>query len=403
LEISNTEISGGRPLPTILFIVLGLNTGGTESQLYNLVRQLHGRVYLCKIFALDARGGLTGDFKKLGCSIYSGGVKMEDFRKRPWKILSAMFALIGLARRLKPEIVHAFFPMMTFVGSLSARLAKVHTVIISRRSLATYRKRHPILRITDRLANGLSHRVLVNSKAVWNDMVARDRVNASKIVLIYNGVDVEAYDKAKKHRRETRRILGVHEREKVIIMVANLIRYKGHSDFLKAVKTVITHIPRALVLFVGEDRGIQSELEQEALSLGISERINYLGLRNDIPYLLTASDLSVLSSHEEGFSNVILESMAAGLPMVATRVGGNEEAVVEGITGWLVPPRDPTALADKMLDLLNHPGRARKWGERGRMRVINSFTIDHMIQRHLSVYEGLPQPWRNPPGRLSQT
>jgi glycosyltransferase involved in cell wall biosynthesis len=139
---------------------------------------------------------------------------------------------------------------------------------------------------------------------------------------------------------------------------------------------------------VGEDRGIKEGLKRQALSLGILERVRFMGQRDDIPELMAASDLSVISSHEEGFSNVILESMAAGLPVVATRVGGNREAVLDGVTGWLVPEKNPVEISTKLVDLLRDLERAKSWGERGRNRVKDLFTVDKMVQAHMELYDG---------------
>jgi len=138
---------------------------------------------------------------------------------------------------------------------------------------------------------------------------------------------------------------------------------------------------------VGEDRGIGRHLARQAAALGIGSAVKFLGQRGDAPELLAASDLSVLASHEEGFSNVILESMAGGLPVVATDVGGNREAVVDGETGWLVPMRNPEALASRIVDLLKDPSRARDWGEKGRARVKELFTVERMVNAHLTLYE----------------
>jgi glycosyltransferase involved in cell wall biosynthesis len=101
---------------------------------------------------------------------------------------------------------------------------------------------------------------------------------------------------------------------------------------------------------------------------------------------MAASDISVLPSHEEGFSNVVLESMAAGLPVVATRVGGNPEAIMDGETGWLVPPGNPEELAMKIMDLLEDPEKAEKWGEAGKRRVKENFSDERMVDEHIKLY-----------------
>jgi glycosyltransferase involved in cell wall biosynthesis len=237
--------------------------------------------------------------------------------------------------------------------------------------------------------------VTVNSKAVSEDVIYRDKVDPRKLVLIYNGIDTVPFDSAASMRERIREEMGVRRSEAVVTVVANLIPYKGHSDFLKSAGMVADELTNVSFWLVGADRGIQSGLELTASRLGIGDRVNFMGERQDVPRVLAASDLSVLASHEEGFSNVILESMAAGLPVVATRVGGNPEAVLDGVTGWLVPPRRPEELATKMIDLLHDPEKAKKWGKRGRARVRDLFSVERMVAAHLELYEGRNYGRRN--------
>jgi len=239
------------------------------------------------------------------------------------------------------------------------------------------------------MAARLSHRITVNSQAVWDDMVRYDHVDVSKLRLIYNGVDTKPFAPALSCGKDVRRNLGLDKTTKLMIVIANLIPYKGHSDLLKAAREVVDRFPDAVFLLVGEDRGIQKALEKDVVNLGMEQSIRFLGRQDDIPRLLTASDISILPSHEEGFSNVILESMAACLPVVATDVGGNREAVLDGITGWLIPPEDPKALAQKIVDLLKDPKRAEEWGKRGRERVNQMFTVKKMVAAHMALYGSL--------------
>jgi glycosyltransferase involved in cell wall biosynthesis len=229
--------------------------------------------------------------------------------------------------------------------------------------------------------------VTVNSKAVLSDVIKRDRVRPDKLVLIYNGINSLPFEVASRRRDKLREEMGLTGSDKVIIVVANLIPYKGHSDFLKAARLVFDHIPTALFWLVGDDRGIRNDLEHVASIFGIHERVRFMGQRYDIDSLLAVSNLAVLPSHEEGFSNVILESMAAGLPVVATSVGGNPEAVVDGVTGWIVPPRNPAVMAEKIVDLLGDPQRAISWGELGRRRVKELFSVERMVESHVRLYE----------------
>lgn len=373
---------------TVLFVIGSLEIGGAENQMTGIISHLHGQTCSCYVFVFQAGGPLGRYFHELGVPIYSGGLLKGDLLRAPWKLIRAEWRLLMLMLRLKPVVVHSFLPLVTFMGALAGRIARVPLIISSRRALGKHQERHFLLRPLDLLANRLSHRVTVNSKAVWEDTVDRDRIGPSKLVLIYNGIDPEPFEAAGPHREEVREKMGIQFFERVIIVVANLIPYKGHSDLLKAAQEVQKHIPKCVFLLIGEDRGIGRELKKMAIDLGIAAKVKFLGLRHDIPSLMAASDLSVLPSHEEGFSNVILESMAAGLPVVATRVGGNPEAIEDSVTGWLVPSRNPAAMAEKIVDLLDDPERAKSWGERGRNRVKEVFTIERMVERHLKLYEG---------------
>ncbi len=371
----------------ILFVIGSLEIGGAEKQMFILASRLMRIGFSCSVFALKADGPLRQGLEDIDVPVYCGDLTKRDLRKVPWKLVLSLYRLLLVIKRKRPTIVHALLPLVVFMGALAGRIIKVPMVITSRRALGSHQDRYFILKILDHFANVLSHRVIVNSRAVWKDMVERDHINESKLYLIYNGIDPVPFEKAFQNRKNGRKELGIEANERVVIVVANLIKYKGHSDFLKAAKKVMDKIPQTIFLLVGEDRKIKKNLERECHELGITGRVKFMGKRNDIPQLMAASDISVLPSHEEGFSNTILESMAARLPVVATCVGGNPEAVVDGVTGWLVPPKNPKVMAEKIIDLLSDLKRARIWGERGRKRVKKYFNAERMVQEHLKLYQ----------------
>ena len=375
---------------TLLFVIGSCEIGGAEKQMLELASALQACGFSCHVFALQRGGALRSHFGELGVPVYSGGIQKGDIVHKPWKLLLAELRLMKVLRHVKPSILHSFLPLITFMGAVAGRVFRVPLVITSRRALGNHQERHPVLRPLDRIANSFSRYIVVNSKAVWNDVAARDYVSSEKLVLIYNGVDGEPFELASRKREQFRRTMGLGDSQKVVTVVANLIPYKGHLDFLRAARLVKDGIPGARFCLVGEDRGIQKDLESEAQNLRIRESVLFMGRRSDIPSLLAASDLFVLPSHEEGFSNVILEGMAAGLPVVATKVGGNSEAVVDGMTGWLVPRQNPKVMAEKIVDLLKDPHKARSWGEKGKERVKRFFTVEQMVEKHLALYAGAP-------------
>jgi glycosyltransferase involved in cell wall biosynthesis len=347
---------------------------------------LQRKTHRCHVFVLEKDGYHKRTLNELGVSVCSGGLDYADFRRAPWKLILSQWKLINVIRRLRPQIVHSFLPLATFMGAMAGRVTGVPLIITSRRALAAHQERHPILKWLDRFANYWSHTVTVNSKAVREDTIQRDHIDPSKLQLIYNGLDAKLFEDARSQRETMRRQLEIKNHELMIISIANLIPYKGHADLIEAAQQVIKAIPESRLVLVGEDRGIQKNLEDRVKVLGISKRVMFLGRRDDVPALLAAGDLFVLSSHEEGFSNVVLESMASGLPVVATDVGGNREAILDGVTGWLTPPKDPANLADKMISALSEPSAAKLRGNEGRLRVNRLFPVEKMIDDHLRLY-----------------
>ena len=381
-----TELDSPRRIQ-LLLVIGSFEIGGAEKQMFTLVRAIQDYGISCHVFSLQRGGPLSSHFSELGVPVHSGGLVKGDIYKRPWKLLSAEISLIRLILKLKPRVVHSYLPLATFMGALAGRLCRVPLVITSRRSLGKYQERYRALRLFDLLANKFSHCVTVNSKSVWNDVLVRDNVDPKKLVLIYNGVDHSNFDVPREVRVELRKKTGFTHSHKVVTVVANLIPYKGHAELLDAAAAVLDQIPSSRFWLVGRDRGIEKYLKQKARELGILNRVIFAGERSDIPNILAASDILVLPSHEEGFSNVILEAMAAGLPLVATRVGGAQEAVLDGVTGWLVQPNRPKELATKIVDLLNNPKRSKEWGERGKERVKKEFGIEKMVEEHLMLYQ----------------
>jgi glycosyltransferase involved in cell wall biosynthesis len=176
----------------------------------------------------------------------------------------------------------------------------------------------------------------------------------------------------------------------VLVLVANLIPYKGHADLLRALAMARDRLADDWTLLcVGRDDGIGGELAALARDLGLGRHVRWLGHRDDGPALLAAADIGLLCSHEEGFSNAILEGMAAGLPMVVTDVGGNAEAVLDDDTGLVVPARDPTRLAEAIVALARDPARRQAMGAAGRRRVATKFTRQACVLAYERLYEGM--------------
>jgi glycosyltransferase involved in cell wall biosynthesis len=222
------------------------------------------------------------------------------------------------------------------------------------------------------------------SKEAYSSFV-RANVSTAKLRVIQNGIQVRP---APPDLAGVKARLKLNAGAKMILTVARYSDQKGHRDLLAAIPFVRQRVPEAVCVWVG--RGpLEAELRARANTLDVSEHLVLLGQRDDVPDLMAAADLFVLPSHFEGLPIVVLEAMAASCPILATRVCGNVDAVVDGVTGRLVPPREPVALAEAMLELLLQPELARQLGRAGRDRLQRRFSADRMCREVGALYEEL--------------
>jgi glycosyltransferase involved in cell wall biosynthesis len=230
--------------------------------------------------------------------------------------------------------------------------------------------------------------VLGNSRPVVDDLIG-EHVAPSRIGLIYNGVALDAFE-TPFDRDAFRTSLGFSKNDLVMTIVANMSPRKAHSDAVEALALASSRMQRPWTLLcAGRDDGCQERLQAQIAQKGLQHRIRFLGERADVPDLLRASDMGILASHEEGFSNAILESMAAGLPMVVTNVGGNAEAIVHGRSGLVVPPASPAALADAIVRLAGDSALAATLGAGARQRAHEHFSNRACVDRYEALYNGL--------------
>jgi glycosyltransferase involved in cell wall biosynthesis len=258
---------------------------------------------------------------------------------------------------------------------------------MSRRSLNNYQENFPLGGLIERSLHSLMAAVLANSRSVAKQLEG-EGVVAYRVGLIYNGVGET--DSAGASRAQVRAMLGLDDASLVLVIVANLIHYKGHLDLIEALGRIAGKMPpNWQLLAVGRDEGIGAAIQSQANALGIAGHVSLLGVRSDIADLLRASDIGLLASHQEGFSNAIIESMQAGLPMIVTDVGGNAEAVSDSETGLVVAPRNPEALADAILRLAGDAELRRRYGVAGRRRVEAHFSLDGCVAAYEALYCGL--------------
>jgi glycosyltransferase involved in cell wall biosynthesis len=395
--VTGTPRSGARDddarVP-ILFVIGTLDIGGAETQLVEMVRSLDAR-FVPTVCCLASSGPLAERLDSAGIPVTTIGLHSPRQGRGWMRFLPAIVRLpidivrfILHVRAVRPDILHGVLMHAYVLGAFAARLTGVPVVVASRRSLSLFKKDKPIMRFAERFANRLTDRVVANSEAVRQDAIETEHLPPEKVDVIYNGVDLAMYDAVTPERvaalREDLR-LGSGP---VVIVVANLIAYKGHEYFMRAWAKVCGVFPDAVALLVG-DGPVRAAREADARGLGIEANVRFLGVRRDVPALLAASDLLVHPSLQEGFCNALLEGMAASLPVVATDVGGNREAVLEGETGLIVPPGDVDRLAAATLAVLEQPDRGAAWGAAGRRRVVERFQRSRMLPEYEALYDEL--------------
>jgi glycosyltransferase involved in cell wall biosynthesis len=230
------------------------------------------------------------------------------------------------------------------------------------------------------------HAVMVAvSQNLKEFVIEKVGINQNRLRVIYNGVDAlppcENEDVS-----ECRKELGLPESDRVVGVVGNLYPVKGHQYLIEGIPSILKKCPNTSFLFAGRGQ-LETELKAQVNRLGLDRRVHFLGLRQDVARILALLDVFVLPSLSEGLSMAILEAMIAGKPVVATEVGGNPELVLNGQSGFLVPPRDSQALATSVTTLLINRQQAIQFAEEGKRRAEGQFSLDTMVKTYQSLYD----------------
>lgn len=376
---------------TRLFVITNtLDRGGTERHLLQVLPRLVGQGYAVEVFCLYYAGALADDLRKAGIPVHGRKGKPAYPALRPLLYLISSFGLLGRLLSRRPDIVHFFLPAAYIIGLPLAVLTGCRVRIMSRRSLNHYHKTRRWAGVVERLWHRFAQALVGNAASVV-DQLREEGVPEGKLWLINNGIDLSAFRNVMPST-ETRRAFGLDERHFVIAIVANLIRYKGHVDLLEALALVRADLPPDWVLLcAGRDNGIGAQLQEKAVQLGIDQHIRWLGSVENIPALLACADIGVLSSHEEGFSNAIIEYMASGLPVVATDAGGNGEAV-SSETGLIVPARNPVQLGNALRLLASDAALRQSMGAAGRYRAQQLYSLEVCVEAYRELYRKTGQP-----------
>jgi glycosyltransferase involved in cell wall biosynthesis len=369
----------------LMTVVPTLLCGGTESQVMTLCRALDPSRFDLEFSCLRRLGPFVEELE-------NRQLPLTEYRLGSFYSLTAVAQQAKFARHLTRrgiQIVHAY----SFYGNVfavpPARMARTPAVIASIRDLGLYLT--PMQRRVQRHVCRLADRIVVNAEAV-KDWLVREGYDPAKIVVIPNGVDLTRYSGPRQPGRIATE-LGLPATTPLVAVVSRLTRMKGLEQFVEAAAVVARRFPEARFLIVGEtpphDPSYLDQLKSLAGRLHIADRVIFTGLRSDVPALLSNVAVAAMPSLNEALSNALLEAMAAGAPVVATRVGGTPEALTDGESGLLVPPADVPALAAAITRLLETPLLAKRLGRAARLVIEDRFSITRMVMNTQLLYREL--------------
>jgi glycosyltransferase involved in cell wall biosynthesis len=311
----------------------------------------------------------------------------------PLKDLVAVLRLAWLMKRERYTIVHTHSSKAGIVGRWAAKLAGVPIIIHTVHGWGHHDRQHPLVRAwyiwLEKLTLPITDKLIVVSPLNIEKGLQDGIGKPEHYVTIRSGIELDRFGRPATPRPETRRSWGIPPDAPVVGTVTRLSPQKAPLDFVRAAAAVARVAPQSFFMMVG-DGPLRPEVEALAQELGLAERLILTGLRQDVPELLAAFDVFVLSSLWEGLPRVLPQAMATGLPVVATAIDGSAEVIEHGVNGLLTPPGDPPALAQAVLQLLQDRSLAQRMGEAGRARAAE-FDVRTMAGQIDALYLSLMQ------------
>ena len=361
----------------VMFLSTSMGMGGADKQLLSAAQLMHAQGHDVCIVSLTELG-------PMGLEARSQGIRTESLdMRRGVPDPRGLIRLVRLVRAWKPDVLHSHMVHANLMARAVRLFARVPVMVSTIHNIY---EGGPLWMAAYRMSNGLVDHMTIISEAAADRFVNERIVPRELLTCVPNGVDTERFRQVAPETREAlRSSLGVNDRF-VWLAVGRFEIAKDYPNMLHAFAQVCQRDSNAVLLLVGHG-SLQQETESLAQSLGLGDRIHFLGVRSDVPEVMAAADGYVMSSAWEGMPIALLEAAAAGLPIVATRVGGNHEVVRDGESGFLVPPRDSEALGQAMLRLMEQtPERRRDMGERGREHVRVHYGLGRVVERWQDLY-----------------
>ncbi len=387
-------------LKTVLHIITRLDMGGSAqntlftciglAEKYNIILA-HGLSLESSMTVDEMRSVETGmeNANKKGVKIYP--LLSLIRRINPVYDFLAFYSIWQLIRKEKPAIVHTHSSKAGLLGRWAAKMVGTPHIIHTPHGHVFYGHFNLILSkvflMLERISDAITERMIALTDGEREDYINLSVSRAGKIITIHSGVDIERFGTSRVSIEVKKKSLGLNSTSRIIGTVGWLLPIKGPGYLLKAMGRVWEKFSDTQLIYVGKGE-MEQELRSKAMEMGVSDRVKFLGWRNDIQEIIPLFDLFVLPSMNEGMGRVIVEAMAAGKPVVASKVGGIPDLVKHNDTGLLVPPGDVDALSKALIKLLNDPGKAKKMGENGKA-YCNKFSLRAMLDKIDGLYQGL--------------
>jgi glycosyltransferase involved in cell wall biosynthesis len=376
--LQQTEDSG---LPHVLLVLdqFPKTLGGGERIVLNLAALLPKYGYRVSILTFSVHPESPA-LKSLPCPVYLLPLQ----RTYDLTALRAALDLRRFLRLQQIQIVQTFFESSDIWAGFVTKTMSKAKLIWSRRDMGILRTRKH--HIAYRLMAGAPDAVFAVSEQVRQHCIEVDRINPARVQTIYNGLSLADWNTPARPAKAPGEIL--------VTTVGNIRRVKGHDVFIKAAASIVPLFPKVSFSIAGDvlDPDYFAELQTLVRDLNLSDHFHFVGGISNLREHLSVADIFVLPSRSEGFSNAIVEAMAAALPVVATNVGGNAEAVKDGVSGFVVPSDDPAALSAAISRLLSDPPLAKAMGEAGKDLVAENFTAEAMMHRITAAFKNLLAP-----------
>ena len=361
----------------VIQLVEDLSVGGLEKVVFEIARFIDKERFDIEVWCVARGGPISEEIKKDG--ILVSVLDIHTYHN-PANVLK----MVRLLKKARPDIVHSHGYYAAVIGRIASRFARVPAVIAHvHNTYWNYAARNLFMEFS---LSYITDKIVCCSNAVRDFVLQYEKVSPKKVITVYNSIDIERFRRPVEKTR-LKRSLGIAEDETVVISVASLTPKKGHRYLLEALGAIdAKHKVRLLVVGTGP---LRAELENYVHRKQLGAKVIFLGVRDDIPGLLGISDIFAMPSLIEGFGIATAEAMAAGLPVLATNVGGTPEVVSDGVSGILVPSKDPVALAEAITSLILDKETAERMGREGYKIAKERFSVETMVSKIEKLYEAL--------------